>query len=332
PKKNPFFEHAEGTTFIATKNGEDVGRITAQIDHEHQKKYGDKLGFFGFLDTIDDAAVANKLLDAAAAWLKDKGMVAMRGPMSLCINEEAGCLVEGFDTPPSIMMPHHFAYQGALIERAGLVKEKDLFAWSYTVGDVPARAKKAHDEIMKLPEVKIRSVDMSRMQSEVKMLMEIFNETWENNWGAVPATESELKKMAEDFKLILIPDLALVAEIDGQPAAIAIALPNLNEMIQDLDGKLLPTGVFKLLYRLKVKGPKTARLILLGIKKKYRSQKKYMPMSAALYVEMNERGRRLGLSGGELGWTLEDNHQVNLGIRGMGGKIYKRYRVYRRAL
>ena len=336
PKKNPFFEHAEGTTFIAVKNGLDVGRITAQIDHEHIKKYDDGVGFFGFLDTFDDPAVAKKLIEAAEAWLRGKGMKKIRGPVSLNINEELGCLVEGFDTPPMILMPHHRSYQGALIEQAGLKKEKDVFAWKYQVGDVPPRARKAHDEVLAIPGVVIRPVDLRVMEKEIRMVMDIFNETWVDNWASVPATESELKKMASDMKMILIPDLALVAEVDGEPAAVSIALPNINELIRDLDGKLfplgLPVGLAKLLWRLKVKGPETARLMILGIRKKFRTQKRFGGMSAALYVEMNDRGKKLGIKSGELSWTLEDNAPVNLGIKMMGGKVYKRYRVYCRDL
>ncbi len=332
PKKNPFFEHARGTTFIAVRNGVDVGRCTAQIDQLHIDRYKDDTGFFGFLDTVDDAAVAKALLDAAADWLRKQGMKKMRGPLSLSINEEMGCLIEGFDTPPAILMPHHRSYQGGLIEAAGLAKEKDVFAWKYEVGEPPTRARKAHDEVLKLPEVRIRSMDRSNMEAETRMVMEIFNEAWSDNWGFVPMTDTELKKMAADLKLILVPDLALVAEVNGEPAAISIALPNINEMIGDLDGKLFPLGLPKLLWRLKVKGPTSARLILLGIKKKFRIQKKYGGLSTALYVEMNDRGKRIGMKWGELSWTLEDNAPVNVGIKMMGGKVYKKYRVYSKQL
>lgn len=332
PKKNPFFEHAEGTTFIAVKNGKDVGRCTAQIDKEHIARYADATGFFGFLDTIDDPEVAKALLDAAAQWLTARGMKRMRGPLSLSINEELGVLVEGFDTPPAIMMPHHLPYQAGLIEKAGLVKEKDFFAWRYDVGEPPPRARRAHDDILKIPGLRIRTLDKSQMERDTRIVMEIFNDAWQDNWGFVPMTEGELKKMAADLKMILVPDLALVAEVDGEVAAISVALPNINEMIGDLDGKLFPLGFAKLLYRLKVKGPTSARLIILGIKKKFRIQKKFGGLSAALYVEMNDRGKRLGMKWGELSWTLEDNHPVNLGIKMMGGKVYKRYRVYVRDL
>lgn len=332
PKKNPFFEHADGTTFIAVRNGVDVGRCTAQIDKLHIERYKDDTGFFGFLDTIDDPAVVKALLDASADWLRKKGMKKMRGPMSLSINEEMGCLIDGFETPPAILMPHHRRYQGGLIEAAGLTKEKDVFAWKYEVGEPPVRARKAHDDVLKMPEVRIRQMDKSNMEAETRTVMEIFNEVWQDNWGFVPMTNSELKKMAADLKMILVPDLALVAEVDGEAAAMSIALPNINEMIGDLGGKLFPLGLPKLLWRLKVKGPTSARLVLLGIKKKFRIQKKYGGLSTALYVEMNDRGKRIGMKWGELSWTLEDNAPVNLGIKMMGGKVYKKYRVYSQPL
>lgn len=155
-KKNPFFEHADGTTFTAHNNGKCVGRITAQIDHAHLARYQDDAGFFGFLDTVDDAEVVKMLIDRAAEWLKERGMRRVRGPMSLNINEEIGCLIDGFDTPPMILMPHHRPYQGGLIEQAGLAKLKDFYAWRYEVGQVPKRAMKAHEEISQLNEVTTR--------------------------------------------------------------------------------------------------------------------------------------------------------------------------------
>jgi hypothetical protein len=231
-----------------------------------------------------------------------------------------------------ILMPHSRKYQGGLIERAGLAKEKDVYAWRYDVAEPPPRARRAHADIMAMNDVKIRAVRMKDMDAEVRLAMEIFNDAWQDNWGFVPMTESELKKMAADLKMIAIPDLMLVAEVDGEAAAISFALPNINELVKDLDGKLFPFGLPKLLWRLKVKGPESARLVLLGIKKKFRIQKRFGGMSAALYVEMNDRGKRLGMKWGELSWTLEDNAPVNLGIKMMGGKIYKRYRIYSKAI
>jgi hypothetical protein len=332
PKKNPFFEHGEGAFFTAHKNGQCVGRVSATIDREHLDRYKDATGFFGFFDTIEDEEVARALLGRAEKWLAGRGIKRIRGPLSLNINEELGCLVDGFDTPPYIMMPHHRPYQGGLIEKAGFAKAKDFFAWSYKVGELNARTKKGHDEIKALPEITYRTASLKNIDADVALLVDIFNDAWSDNWGFVPFTRNEVKKMAQDFKLLLVPEITCIVSIDGEPAAVALAIPNLNEMISDAGGKLFPTGLVKLLYRLKVRGPRTARLILLGIRKKWRHVRKYAGLSAFMYAEMNEGGKRLGIKAGELGWTLEDNGAVNAGIKMMGGKAYKRYRVYEKTI
>lgn len=336
PKSNPFFEHAECALFVAERHGDLVGRVSAQVDHEHLKHHKDDAGFFGFLDTVDDPAVAKALLESACAWLRERGMKTVRGPLSLSINEEAGTLVEGFDTPPMIMMPHHRPYQGGLIEAAGFTKVRDLYAWKYEAGDLPPRVKRAQEGVAAMPEVRTRQADPKNLASDVRDVVAIFNDAWSDNWGFVPMTQAEVAKMGEDFKLILIPELALLVDIDGEPAAVALALPNLNEATRDLGGKLFPLGVpvglAKLLWRLKVERVSSARVIILGIKKKFRAQKKYAGLSLYLYAELNDRGRRIGVTHGELSWTLEDNGPVNAGIRAMGGKVYKRYRVYEKPL
>jgi hypothetical protein len=332
PKKNPFFEHGEGTTFTAYKDGRCVGRITAQLDHGHLDRYKDQTGFFGFLDTIDDPEVTGDLLAAAEAWLKAKGMKKIRGPLSLNINEELGVLVDGFETPPYFLMPHHRPYQSGLIEKAGYAKEKDFYAWKYTVSDLNTRTRKAHGEIAALPELTSRPVSMKDMERDVEIIVDIFNDAWSDNWGFVPATKNEVRKMAQDFKLVLIPDITRIVSIDGEPAAVAVALPNLNELIADLHGKLFPLGLPKLLWRLKVKGPKSGRLFILGIRKKWRHVRKYAGLSSYLYAELNDAGRRIGMTEGELSWTLEDNGPVNAGIRLLGSQIYKKYRLYTKEL
>jgi hypothetical protein len=332
PKKNPFFEHGEGAIFCAYRNGWVVGRCTASIDREHLDRYGDGVGFFGFLDTVDDEEVARALLARAESWLRGKGMKRARGPLSLNINEETGCLVDGFDTSPYIMMPHHRPYQSALIEKAGYTKVKDLYAWRYAIGDLNTRVKRAHAEIKALPEVSFRRASMKNLARDVEVLVDVFNDAWSDNWGFVPFTRNEVKKMAADFKLLLMPEITCICSIDGEPAAVALAIPNLNELVRDFDGKLFPLGLPKLLWRLKVRGPRSARLILLGIRKKFRNSRKYAPLSAFMYAEMNDGARSLGIKEGELGWTLEDNGRVNAGITMMGAKPYKTYRVFEKPL
>lgn len=332
PKKNPFFEHAEGVVFTAHRAGKCVGRVTAQIDREHLARHDATTGFFGFLDTIDEADVAKALLARAEGWLKGKGMKTVVGPLSLGINEELGCLVEGFDSPPVLMNPHHRPYQGGLIEQAGYKKSKDFFGWRYEVGEPNARVRKAQADIRAMPEVTFRPLSKKDIDRDVEMTLDIFNDAWKENWGFVPMTKAEAAKMASDLKLFLLPEITALVLIDGEPAAVAVALPNVNELITDLHGKLFPLGLPKLLYRLKVEGARSARLLILGIKKKFRLQRKYAGLSLFLYAEMNDGGRRCGITWGELGWTLEDNGPVNTGIRLMGAKKYKTYRVYEKTI
>jgi hypothetical protein len=331
-RKNPFFAHAEGAIFVAFTGRRCVGRITAQVDHAHLDRHRDDAGFFGFLDTVHDPAVCSALLDRATDWARQRGMKRLRGPYSLSINEEIGCLIEGFDTPPMFMNPHHRFYQGALIEQAGFAKLKDLFCWRYVVGQVPERAAKAHAEVSRMPEITSRTVNLKDVDREVQLIMDIFNDGWVDNWGAVPLTQKELHKLAQDLRLMLVPELTRVVFLDGEAVAFGIALPNLNEVIKDLHGKLFPTGFAKLLWRLKVVGPQTARLILLGIRKRLRHLRKYAGLSTYMYVEMNRAGERTGIKWGELSWTLEDNAPVNVGIKFMGGKVYKKMRIYEREI
>lgn len=332
PKKNPFFDHGEAAGWVAYRGGEPVGRITAQIDSLHLERYQDDTGFFGFFDTLDDPEIAEALLREASEWLRAKGMKRIRGPYSLNINEETGCLVDGFDTPPMIMMPHHRAYQGGLIEGAGLEKAKDFYAWEYDVGRVPKRAQKAHDDILAMPEVTIRQMDTKRLAEDIRLMLEVYNDAWSDNYGFIPATEREMIKAADDVRILVMPQITRLVFIDGEVAAVALGLPNVNELIADAGGKLLPFGAAKLLWRLRVRGPKSGRLVLLGIRKKWRNVRRYAGLSAYLYVSMNQSGHYLGIKRAELGWTVEDNAPINVGIKLMGGRVYKVYRVYERML
>jgi len=331
--KNPFFEHAEGVIFTAYRNGWCVGRCTAQLDRLYVERYEEKTGFFGYLDTINDEEVAKSLLDAAGEWLAARGCTRMRGPFMLSTSDtEVGCLVEGFDAPPAVMMAHHRPYQAELIEKAGLTKMKDAYAWRYPIGDIPKRARKAHEQVQAMPNVIARQVDTKNVERDVRIVMDIYNDAWSENWGFIPMTEAELAKMAKEIKLILDPNLTLIVEIDGVPAGVSFALPNINEITADLNGKLFPIGLPKLLWRLKFSPPQSARLIILGVCKRFRGVKKYAALSTYMYSEIDQNAWRAGYKWGELSWTLEDNHPVNLGIKFMGGKIYKRYRFFEREL
>lgn len=334
PKKNPFFKRADVALFTAWRGDRIVGRCSAQIDREHLRLWKDECGFFGFFDTVDDVEVAQALIDAAAAWLRGRGMKKMRGPMSLYVNEEVGILIEGYEHPPVLMMGHSRRWQSRLCDEIGLTKEKDLFCWRYEADTpFPARVLKAWDDIKRLPEVRLRSIDTSQMQREVEAIMEIYNDAWQGKWGMVPALPDEVRKVAEEMKLIIDEDLAFIAEIKGKPVGMCIMLPNVNEALADLGGKLNPVTLAKLAWRLKVKHPRSTRLMMLGIRGEARSNvKRYGGLSAAMYVEVAKRGVAKGYQWGELSWTREDDAPINLGIRSMGAKLYKKYRVYERAL
>ncbi|MCH2109980.1 MAG: GNAT family N-acetyltransferase [Polyangiaceae bacterium] len=327
--KSPFFEHADVMLFTARRNGELVGRISAQIDREHLKRYNDDIGFFGFFDTVDDPEVGQELLKAAESWLKERGMQRMRGPMNLSVNQEVGTLVEGFDTPPMVMMPHSLPHQDAVALASGLEKAKDLYAWRWECeASMPKRCMKAHTA-MRNDGVTFRSVNISK---ELPELVAVQDDAWRHNWAHVSMTEAEARQLQNELKLIIDPAIAIVCEVEGEIAGMALAIPNLNEAINDFEGKISPAKVAKLLWRLKVERPKSARVAMLGIKEHIRKQKRYMPLALALIAELNRRGYQRGYEWGELSWTLEDNGPVNAMIRSAGGKIYKKYRLYEKSL
>jgi hypothetical protein len=334
PRKDPVHRHADVALFTAWKDGRLVGRTSATVDRAWLDTWKDQTGHFGYFDTIDDEDVARALLEKAEEWLSKRGMKRVNGPMSLNANQEIGVLVEGFEHPPVIDMAHARPYQGGLAEKCGYTKEKDLFCWRYTKDTgFNERTQKAWETVQKLPEVRLRSVDKKHMRRELGTIMEIYNETWAGKWGYVPISSAELDKMADDLSLVLDPDIAFMAEIDGKPGGMCIMVPNLNEAIADLGGSLFPLGWAKLLWRTKVKHPVSARLILLGVREEFRKNvKRYGTLSAAMYVEVAKRGLGKGYTWGELSWTREDDAPINLGIRSMGAKIYKKYRVYEKKL
>jgi hypothetical protein len=334
PKKEPFHRHAEVALFTARKDGRLVGRVSATVDRSWLDTWKDDTGHFGFFDTIDDVEVARVLVDAAETWLRERGMKRMNGPMSLGANQEIGILVDGFEHPPMLDMAHARRYQGALAEACGLAKEKDLLAWRYdTVSELNPRTEKAWRRLEEVKEVRLRTVNLRRLRDELESIMQMYNETWVGKWGWVPISGAELDKMAADLSLVLDPDIAFIAEVDGQPGGMCITVPNLNEAIADLDGSLLPFGWAKLLWRTKVRHPASARLILLGLRESVRRNvKRYGFLSTAMYAEVAKRGRAKGYRWAELSWTREDDAPINLGIRSMGGTVYKTYRVYQKEL
>jgi len=336
PKKSPFLKHGEVKCFLALQDGQPVGRISAQIDTDFDKQWPQEKGvaFFGFFDSKDDPAVARALFDAAAAWARGKGRTTIRGPFTLDSKGEVGVLVEGFDTPPRIGMPHNRPYLGPLIESAGLAKAKDFYAWWYTSGHIDERTRKIAERTLQLPNVRVRPMDLSHFRREVDIVRDIYNSAWSHNWNFTPFTSAELEIIATEYKMFVDTEIALVAEVDGKPAAMCFAIPDVNEMVKDFDGELTknPLNVVKLLWRLRFRRPHHARLLLLGVKEEYRASHRYGTLAAVLYVEVARRGAARGYVGGELSWTLEDNVMINRGIERMGARKYKTYRVYERSI
>lgn len=331
PKHNPFFQHADVCLFLARRGGEVVGRISAQIDHEHNRYHNERTGFFGFFECINDGAVAAALLTAAEEWLRARDMDRVRGPLNFSINGELGLLVEGFDSPPQILMPYTQPCYLDLLERCGYAKIQDLLAWRWQSQPVPEGPARMVRELRARPEVTVRIANMKRFDEEVRTILDLYNEAWSENWGFVPATKAEARQMSSDLKFLADPHIVPFVEIDGRPAGVALAVPNLNEAIHDLDGKLLPFGFIKLLWRLKVRRPKTGRLLLLGIRKEYRTRR-YAGLAYLLCDELYHQARRRGYEWAEFSWTLEDNHLINSLITKIGCTHYKTYRIYEKGL
>ncbi len=337
PVKSPFLKHGQIACFIAYQSGEPVGRISAQIDHCFDQHWPSEPGvaYFGFFACKDDVVVARALFHAAEDWARSRGRTRLWGPFTPDPKGESGILIDGFDTPPRIGMPHDKPYLGPLVEAAGYSKIKDLFAWWYVANSpIDPVTQRLAQRTRDLPNVKVRSMDPNQLPREVEILRDVYNEAWSKNWGFVPFTAAELELYATEYKHFIDPEIALVAEVDGKPAAICFAIPDVNELVKDFDGELMkrPLNLAKLIWRLKFARPKAARLILLGVKTEFRASRKYGALAAVLYEEVALRGSRRGYKGGELGWTLEDNHAINQGIERMGARKYKTYRVYAKAL
>jgi hypothetical protein len=322
-KKNPFFEHADMELFLALKDGEITGRIAAIIDENHNQFHNEKVVFFGFYESFDDLETAQSLLATVRRWGKERGMEILRGPMSLSMNDECAFLLEGFDSPPVLMMPYNPPYYLELMEKSGLTKAKDLFAFFMTRDHVAAEKVKAIvDKVRQETRIALRQVSTKTLDEDIKKIQFIYNNAWEKNWGFVPWTENELTYMAKKLKKMADPNLVILAEDQGRPVGFALGLPNYNEVIKKINGRLTPVGILKLLhYRRKIKG---MRAIVFGILKEYRQS----GLSYYLYSELERSAVKRGYEWGEMSWQLEDNEPVIRFNLSIGGRIYKKYRIY----
>ena len=330
--KNPFFGHAEVQFWLATRNGRDIGRISAQIDHLALTIRPDAPGQFGMIAAENDAAIFSALLDTAADWLRARGKTRMEGPFNLNINEETGLLVAGFDTPPMLMMGHDKPYIAARLEEYGLVKAKDVYAYMYDITQgMPVSVRRLLDRPLP-PDFTVRRLNLKRLNEEVHIVTDIFNDAWAGNWGFVPWTETEADYLAKALKPLLDPRLTSVVECKGEPVGFLIGLPNINEAIRDLHGKMLPFGWAKLLWRLKVSGVTTGRVPLMGVK---RTTARGMVGGMLPFMMMDmvrEQAMKMGFKQIELSWILEDNLPMRRMNESLGAKAYKTYRIYDKAI
>lgn len=327
PAKNPWFQHADVQCFMAFRDGACVGTISAQIDRRMQE-VEPNAGMFGFFEFIDDAEVAGALIDAAAAWLKSKGMTDMQGPFNFTPNHEFGLLIDGFDTDPMLLNPHSRSYMGAVCDKIGLEKRKDWYAyWIPYAPEPPETIKKISDRFLQRnPNIKLRPANMKDFDNEVRRVFEIYNDAWSENWGHVHMEESEIRRVAADLKQIMDPNLVWIAELDGEAIAVAITLWDFNQVAKKMNGRIFPFGWWHFLFG---KGKIDAiRVYVLGVKKAHQ----HLPIGAPLYVKTWEEGVKRKVRGAEASLILEDNHRMRGAIEKLGGHIYKTYRIYGKKL
>lgn len=329
-RKNPFYRFAETRLFIAYHNGEPVGRIATCINRSHNEFHQEKVGFFGFFECIKEYEVAHRLLKVAMIYLKKAGMEVMRGPCNFSTNHEVGLLTNAFDSSPMVMMTYNPPYYAEYLEQFGLKKIKDLLAFRIDHYDVDnERIQRLIARLRERSGAVVRKINMRDFNNEILRVIKVYNEAWEHNWGFVPLSEDEFIHIAKDMKMILDPDLALFAEVEGEPAGFALALPDINIVLKKLNGRLLPFGIFRLLWDMKVrKKVKEARVLTAGVVRKYQKR----GIDSVFFYDLWHNAMKNGYHTGEMSWILEDNHVMVQAAEALGGKAYKTYRIYQTPL
>jgi GNAT superfamily N-acetyltransferase len=332
-RKNPWFEHGEAEFLIAERDGEPVGRISAHVDGRWDSYQGGSDAMFGFFETTEEAEVARALVEAAGEWAAAKGRARIIGPMDFTTNDEIGILVEGFERRPMILEPWHPPHYRELIEAEGFEKAMDVLMWELQFGDLKEGERfdpaihAAAEKALQDEGIAIRNMRKREMASEVRRFMDIYNEAWGDNWGFVPITDAEVEFQAKNLKQVIDEEWAYMAEKDGEAIGAALTLPDINQLMAKLNGRLLPFGWARfLLGKRKID---QCRVFALGVKHEYR----HSGVAAGLYLKHLETAAIPGgIVGGEMGWILETNGPMNRAMEGMGGKVVKRYRLYERAL
>jgi hypothetical protein len=330
-EKNPFFQHGRWQAWVVRRGSKIVGRISAQIDDLYLETQGDDTGFFGLIEAEDDPAIFSMLLDTAENWLRDQGMKRVRGPFNLSINEECGLLIDGFHKPPFIMMGHARKYFASHIEAAGYTKSKDLLAYEVKPDfEAPRVMRKLLKNVSDT--VSVRSLRRKQLKEELDILRDIFNEAWSQNWGFTPFTEAEFSDIGELLTLLVDEDFIQIAEIDGRAVAMIVALPDINQAVKDLNGRLLPFGWLKLLWRLKIKYPDNARVMLMGVRREFQRSRLGPALAFLVIDEVRQALIRRNIKQVELSWILEDNEGMIGILEAIGGDPYKRYRIFEKPL
>lgn len=330
---SPFFQHAKVQLWVAYRDGRPVGRITAQVDALRIERYNDATGYFGSIEAIDDPAVFSALLHAAETWLRAQGMRNVIGPFNLSINGDVGCLVEGFEAPPVMLTGHGQRYYDARVQEQGYRKAKDVVAYRVDPMAVPPRAMVSGARRANASSrIRIRPLNKSRMKDEVAAISAIFNDAWANNWGFVPFTEAEFAELAGALRYVVPAELVQFAEVDGELAAMLVIVPNLNEIIGDLNGRLLPFGWLRALTRFWRQPPRSARVALMGVRQKFQHSLLTMSIAFGLIDAVRQPVVDRQMRYLEMGWVLEDNFPMLRIMQVLGGQPCKRYRVYEKAL
>jgi hypothetical protein len=324
-RHNPFFEHAEVKFLLAADTaGRICGRVAAIVNHRHVERHGEKVGFFGLFECENDHTAAAALFGAAADFLRSRGMTLMRGPENMSVNDDMGLLVEGFDSPPAIMMPFNRPYYPELVESCGFRKTRDLFAYYADAREhqIPERVTRGIELCQRRYKFQVRPVDLRRFDEEISAVYRVYTQAWEENWGSVAMTRKEFDYLVAQFKGAVDPDLFLIATVGGEVAGFSLALPDFNQVLIRLNGRLFPFGFLKLLwYRRKIN---MIRVVTVGVVKKFRQR----GIDSCFYYETWKRATAKGMPRGEMSWILEDNAAMNNALRNLGLRIYKRYRLY----